>query len=233
MLLVSTLATLVIHVSTPAPVAPTLVDRVLAEADAIWRPTGLTLIWNRAPRPSAGATLDVVIGDARGQAHSDSTGEPLGWIEFENGVPLPRLYVSYANAVVLLEESPGVVGRTLQMPPLERDTYLGRAMGRALAHELGHYLLASKAHARSGLMQATQTAWQFFVSRRPRLELTREQRMALQMRMEGASLVASRVPGSTAAAANPSSTSDSSTPTCPTPASMPPAESPPRPPTLC
>ena len=232
MLLVSTLATLVIHVSTSAPVAPTLVDRVLAEADAIWRPTGLTLIWNRAPRPSAGATLDVVIGDARGQAHRDSTEEPLGWIEFENGIPLPRLYVSYANAVVLLEASPGVVGRTLQMPPVERDTYLGRAMGRALAHELGHYLLASKAHARSGLMQATQTAWQFFVSRHPRLELTREQRMALQMRMEGASLVAARLRDS-ASAAKPSPTSGSSSPTCPPPASMPPTESPPRPPILC
>ena len=39
---------------------------------------------------------------------------------------------------------------------------LARAMGRALAHEMGHYLLASKEHTKNGLMQAHRTATEFF-----------------------------------------------------------------------
>ena len=32
------------------------------------------------------------------------------------------------------------------MPIFEREMLMARAMGRALAHELGHYFLASKEH---------------------------------------------------------------------------------------
>ena len=35
------------------------------------------------------------------------------------------------------------------MPLAQREMLLARAMGRALAHELGHYLLASKIHTPS------------------------------------------------------------------------------------
>jgi hypothetical protein len=35
-----------------------------------------------------------------------------------------------------------------------RDEVVARALGRALAHEIGHYLLRSPHHASSGLMQA-------------------------------------------------------------------------------
>src|SRR5262249_19924401 len=39
-------------------------------------------------------------------------------------------------------------------PGLLRERAIGRAVGRVLAHELGHYLLRSRWHARSGLMRA-------------------------------------------------------------------------------
>lgn len=59
--------------------------------------------------------------------------------------------MSYANARQFLEVSALVVGPTAQMPGRQREILLSRAMGRALAHEMGHYLLASKVHTMSGL----------------------------------------------------------------------------------
>lgn len=218
MLLAPVLATLVINVSTPADLSPTLVDRIVAEADAIWRPTGLTLIWNRRPQPVAGSTLRAVISQARGTTPRTSSDEPLGWTTFEAGAPLPLLYVSYANAVELLQNASG--GGVERMPLLERDTYLGRALGRALAHELGHYLFASKGHTRTGLMQATHTAWEFFELARGRFQLTADERAAID-----------RLAATEAAIA--ASTSGWSSPTCPPPPSMPPERSLPSPPIRC
>lgn len=220
MLLAPVLATLVVTVSTPADLSPTLVDRIVAEADAIWRPSGLTLIWNRGTQPAAGSTLRAVISHARGTTPRTSGDEPLGWITFEGGAPLPLLYVSYVNAVELLQNSPGVVGRADRMPLLERDTYLGRALGRALAHELGHYLFASKAHTRAGLMKATHTAWELFESARGRFQLTPDERATIDRLAAAEAVVAG-------------STSGWSSPTCQPPASMPPGRSLPSPPIRC
>jgi len=69
------------------------------------------------------------------------------------------------------------------MPRAERETMLGRAMGRALAHEMGHYLLASKAHSVKGLMRAKRTAVEFFAIERTRFELDAEQRTAVTLRL--------------------------------------------------
>jgi hypothetical protein len=48
------------------------------------------------------------------------------------------------------------------MPIFEREVLTARAIGRALAHELGHYFLASKDHTKNGLMKAHRTAVEFF-----------------------------------------------------------------------
>ena len=42
-------------------------------------------------------------------------------------------------------------------PDLLRDLVYGRVMGRALAHEVGHYLLRSRQHSEVGLMRAQQS----------------------------------------------------------------------------
>jgi hypothetical protein len=88
---------------------------------------------------------------------------PLGWIVFDDPkTPEQEIYLSYENALVLLDNSAGIVGPTKLMPQLQRETMLARAMGRALAHEIGHYLLASKVHTAKGLMMAVHTASEFF-----------------------------------------------------------------------
>jgi len=136
-------------------------------------------------------SLHVVIGENRGSGKNGRV--PLGWIVFDDvTVPEQEIYVSYANARQMMEEARSVVGIIDQMPIVQRETLLARAMGRALAHELGHYLLASKVHSERGLMKATMTAAELFMpdSRALRLELA--QRRTVAARLRGEPLVASR-----------------------------------------
>jgi len=191
---------------TIAPDVPaTLVTRVLEEADAVWRVSGLTFVWNphRADRsiamaasgPVACRALDVVIGHNRGPG-PDSEREnrtALGWIVFDGpGVPAHEIYVSYENAQAFMAGSRGVVGMIEQMTLAEREMNLARAMGRALAHEIGHYLLASKAHTPGGLMQAVHTASEFFSYQRNGFAIDEAQRQTVAERLRHQPLVASR-----------------------------------------
>jgi hypothetical protein len=40
------------------------------------------------------------------------------------------------------------------LPVAIHDAAVGRALGRALAHEIGHFLLRTRQHSPTGLMQA-------------------------------------------------------------------------------
>ena len=180
---------------TAAPnVSPALVTRLLAETDAVWRASGLTFVWRMAPgeaRPDAGiaeagpctaAALHVVIGGETGVRQENRI--QLGWIVFDDEhTPERQIYLSYENAERYLLASQGIVGVASQMTIAQRRTLLGRLMGRALAHELGHYLLASKVHTPRGLMQATRTASDFFSIDRGGFDLDTAQRLAIASRL--------------------------------------------------
>ena len=199
----STIPETSVNVTASADVSPALVARVLAEAAAIWRPSGVTFVWRRAaPRvvpcaevsdtgPYVPNALRLTIGGNRGSGRPG--GMPLGWIVFDDlGRPEQEIYLSHANARAMLEDAPGVVGMTSQMPIAQQHTMLGRAMGRALAHELGHYLLASKVHTRQGLMKAVLTAVELFMPDVSGLRVEPAQRVAIAARLRGEPLVASR-----------------------------------------
>ena len=68
---------------------------------------------------------------------------------------------------------------------------IGRAMGRALAHELGHYLLASKTHTAGGLMQGRRRAYDFFAPEAVHFEINMTQRSQIVARLHKEQLVAS------------------------------------------
>jgi hypothetical protein len=156
---------------TAAGVPPSLLHNVFDEADAIWKGSGISFVWRIAERdprpcqvdgpPPLPLSLRVTFGDAPGAVKGGQL--PLGWIVFDDvTTPEQEIYVSYGNAMRFLKSARGVVGLLDQMPQAQKETLLGRAMGRALAHEIGHYLLASKIHTPKGLMKATRTAFEFF-----------------------------------------------------------------------
>jgi hypothetical protein len=185
----SSLPPLVVSVYAAPAIPPALVDRTLAEADVIWRAAGVTIDWQvreHEPLPDRArgmrdlyvpAALRVIIDDAPGARQQDA-GMPIGWIVFAGGEPEPELHVSHRNAVALLEAARQVSVSRNEMPPLEVEVLLGRAMGRALAHELGHYLFASKSHTGHGLMQAVRSATELFSPYPARYGITRDERRA-------------------------------------------------------
>src|SRR5258708_37039209 len=95
----------------------------------------------------------------------------------------------------LLRSSVGVVGDVDRMPLAERQLLLGRAMGRALAHEMGHYLLSSKAHTATGLMRARITATEFFGNDPRRFQLDNAQRSSVVAQLVRGSVVSWPLPG--------------------------------------
>lgn len=152
-------ATVVVSVTAAADISSSLVTATLREADAIWRAAGFRFIWERGTRVTADG-LRVIIG---GGVSAPNRQMPLAWIGFdEAGAPAPLLYVSHANAMAFMENSRLTVGPIDTMTILQRETYLARAMGRALAHEIGHYLMTSRAHTAKGLMMAVHSAVDFF-----------------------------------------------------------------------
>ena len=194
---------MIVNVNASPDISPSLLARVLSEADAIWRPAGVTFAWKRAARevvpysrasetgPYVPATLRLSIGRNRGDARDERL--PLGWIVFDDAtLPAQEIYLSYANAQQMMEESRGVIGSVDQMPTLEREWLAARAMGRALAHELGHYLLASKAHTARGLMKASKSATELFSTYTGAFRIDPAQRRSVASRLNGDTMVASR-----------------------------------------
>jgi len=179
---------MLVSVVAASDIPARLVNAIVAETDAVWRGTGIQFFWQRpatgAPSPSSMPTpyrtpiLRVQIGH---DVHLGNEWKfPLGWIVFDDPqTPEQEIYLSYENAVTLLEKSDGVVGPTHGMPQLQRETLLARALGRALAHEIGHYLLASKVHTPKGLMMAVHSAYELFGVERVRFALapSEQQRM--------------------------------------------------------
>ena len=194
---------MIVTVSVEPNLSPALVQAIFAEADAIWRPSGISFVWQRTPpvnvsyarggdaAPYLPNTLHLTIGERRGPTRDGRL--PLGWIVFDDmTVPAQEIYLSYGNARQMMAEARGVVGLIDQMPIMQRETLLSRAMGRALAHELGHYLLASKVHTERGLMKAIMTAVELFSPDSRGFRIEPAQRRAVAARLRGEPLVASR-----------------------------------------
>jgi hypothetical protein len=190
MLITAIAVALTINVSAASDIPSTLVSRALDETDSIWRAAGVEFVWKRAPAPYTPATLTVVIGHNVRPVREGALA--LGWIYFDESTPGQRLYISYANVQQLMRESVGVTGPPDHMPLFEREVLMARAIGRALAHELGHYFLASKEHTRNGLMKAHRTATEFFGPDARPFKLDGAQRSLITARLAQEAVVVSR-----------------------------------------
>jgi hypothetical protein len=140
------------------------VPAMIAEAAAVWRPYGVSVMPQTPSTIEPGDVLLTLRFEALGEQRTTAgqprrgaseSGEGLGAIWFdENGLPMPAIVVD-PDAVGARLRHAVVAGRSLDTWPLATaDLITARALGRVLAHEIGHYLLASPAHARKGLMRA-------------------------------------------------------------------------------
>ncbi len=100
----------------------------------------------------------------------------LSWIPFTPNGPAPSIHLSRANVEALIRGATGVGDATV----IGHEILVGRALGRALSHELGHYLLKSKLHTPHGLMRATWRSDELLAIDRRGFELDAEQRITVE-----------------------------------------------------
>jgi hypothetical protein len=162
-----------IAVLAPRDVTDSLVHRICAEASTIWESAGIVFAWHRVGSEAEAGDwpLDIIIDDRRANVASS---DALGWITFMADRPDRSIHLSRARADDLLRSTPGLNDTTIAA----HEGLIGRALGRALAHELGHYLLQSKAHTSRGLMRRIWSSDESFAFSRTGFELTAEQRAA-------------------------------------------------------
>lgn len=131
---------------------------VTKEVRDIWRPhVDVVFVTKSAERCiTCDHSLDVHFSDAPPVAGLD-TDLALAWIEFVAGRPASGLSVSVARARRVLADGMWM-GRPLRaLPGAVQTRFLSIAVGRALAHEIGHYILRSPWHQPDGLMRARFT----------------------------------------------------------------------------
>ena len=172
-----------LHVTVVATATTTraFIRETLAEAAAIWRPAGLAIVWDGVTSDrSASPASDLTVTVDEGATSSPDGKATLGWITFAGpDVPESEIHLSRGNALELMTRTASVHDNASAW----QELLLSRALGRALAHELGHYLLKSRAHTPHGLMRAIRPSSEFFSSSRLGFEITEEQRASLADRL--------------------------------------------------
>jgi hypothetical protein len=130
---------------------------LIGETGRIWEQAGVRLEWRNSlePEPLPANTLRV-LAVSRPVWQSGANVRVLG--------ELLRFETSKAIARVSLDEAERIAARNRLWTAGQshlRDLQTGIVIGRAVAHEIGHYLLDTSTHAPAGLMRATFDAAEF------------------------------------------------------------------------
>jgi hypothetical protein len=135
------------------PMRPKTEAMAMSEVTAIWAPYGVDIheVSDRDAASTGAVRLSVVLANHHIRTIPASA---LGSAWFVGNSPQPTIFM-YPQAVAELLSTVTVFGRhEEQWARNFRDQMLGRMLGRALAHEVGHVLLRSRDHSSNGLMRA-------------------------------------------------------------------------------
>jgi hypothetical protein len=124
---------------------------ILSEVNRIWRPLGVA-VGIRDESESACDRPILVKSDHEATPEDAGSETAIAWVPFAGGRARQVVFVRVDRARMLIDafsrSSPGI------RPPGLTDQFLAKLLGRSLAHEVGHILLNSLGHERSGLMRA-------------------------------------------------------------------------------
>jgi hypothetical protein len=129
---------------------------LLQEAAAIWRQQHVTIVWlpPADDLPPAGNRLRALVVERPSRAHRRAA---LG--------ELVRTFHSHPIALISIDRAERLLasarGSGANEPLAVSEQRLGIMLGRALAHEIGHFLLDTHTHARRGLMRPHFDAIEF------------------------------------------------------------------------
>lgn len=149
-----------VHVSIEREPGVVLADAdvraIASDLEHIWRPA-VDVVATVGSGPAGMLARDHVrlVLTTRTLPVSEAAG--IGWIEFVDDRPQPVLTVSLAATSRLLRTGKWSGRPFSSLPARASALFTQRAVARAAAHELGHYLLRTKDHARRGLMRAVYT----------------------------------------------------------------------------
>lgn len=145
-----------VRLSTAATLPPPAKAAMVAEATAIWAEAGVVLDWDGSSNGRQGpASLRVlVVSAARRPSVATHTWPVAELMRDQHQRPLAVASIDAARQVLQAMRRP-------HEPEAMRSHRLGVVLGRAIAHEIGHHLLASAGHARHGLMRARIDAADF------------------------------------------------------------------------
>jgi hypothetical protein len=164
--------------ATPAP-NPAL-ERMIDEAAAIWTPYRVVVspvfeAVRSDDREGRWITLVVRAQPAnRIDGRQPRGHRALASLVFVDNTPGDVMYVSLDTALRMVRDA-----RLGRGAPEVEERFAAQLLGRAVAHELGHFLLASKRHASEGLMRASFEAIDLMSNDRARFRLTTEQEAAI------------------------------------------------------
>jgi hypothetical protein len=165
-----------VHVEGAPEIERGSLTEILRTARDIWRPYADVTFDLASAANASPESLRLLITD-RVSPVSDRAS--LGWIEFVDGRPSNVITVSTTAAGALMKAS-----RWSGLPKNFQRIFLERALARAIAHELGHYLLASRQHTRQGLMRGQLTAEDIMQPARSSYRLDRAQVQRLERNVQ-------------------------------------------------
>ena len=161
-------------VFTGLPMRPRFEAAAMKEVTDIWGAYSVDVqtVHPNDPGRADAVRLSVALTD-----HPDRqvATDALGSILFLDESPEPAI-VMYPDAIAALVSSSRVSDHLVgDWPYALRDIVHGRALGRALAHEIGHFLLRSREHSSVGLMRARQSVFDLISTERKGFTLSADE----------------------------------------------------------
>ena len=184
----STIAPLPLHVLLTVSSNLTATSRtaLIAETERIWRHEHVEIEFARAghvvEQPDAPLRVLVV---ARPETRPRTGGAwPVAEL-IPEAAPRPLAIASIIGAERVVNEATRAMVLEARAPR-DYDYRLGLVLGRAVAHEIGHFLLATDTHADTGLMRATVDSREFAALQGDTFRLDRDASEWLQERLTAA-----------------------------------------------
>ena len=147
-----------LQVMAPLEWKPLEWRRMTSEVERIWEPYGLSICWIGRDNPCAGrdVRLKVLVAEdlPGSSSRASSAGAILGQIIFHADEPGVDIALSVKAARGLVAHSEVGLVKLEAWPGKSWEALVPRVLGRALAHEIGHYELG-RGHTDHGLMMPT------------------------------------------------------------------------------
>jgi hypothetical protein len=161
---------------------------LITETESIWRDGHVKLRWlaGSASAESGPSLRVLVTPNAVASANEGDRWTVGELLRFEGSAAIAVASITGAQRIVDKSQA----FRFVDLPAV-RQYRLGVVLGRAVAHEIGHYLLDTNTHAPYGLMRASIDAREFADLRAGSFRLDRQAQAHLAARATGIGIVES------------------------------------------